>query len=101
MDEKKYNSNLNFWTIVLGILQGITTVASLLTVNIITIASAILAVVLVVLFVTFTKKKEIAGPILGIVLSAMYILSRDIISLVVGILLLIDCIKFLKYIKGE
>lgn len=99
MDETKFNSNLKFWGIALGILQGISTVASFLTANIITILSAIMAVVLIILFIALTKKKSMAGPIIGIVLGALYILSFDIVSLVIGILLILDCIKFVKYIN--
>lgn len=41
------------------------------------------------------------GPICGIIVSILLILSRDLISLIFGIFFLIDCIKLLNYLKNS
>lgn len=55
--------------------------------------------ILLYLFYTFTKRKKIAGPIIGIVLGSLYILQLDILTIVIGIFVLVDCISILKHIK--
>lgn len=46
----------------------------------------------------FNDKKQY-GAICGIITSILLIISMDIISLIFGILYLIDCIKILNYMK--
>lgn len=41
------------------------------------------------------------GAICGIIVSILLIISRDIISLIFGILYLIDCIKLINYMKNN
>ena len=53
------------------------------------------------MFYSFTKKKKIAGPIIGIILGCLYILQLNILTIVVGIFVLGDSIAMLKYIKGK
>lgn len=55
--------------------------------------------VLLYLFYTFTKQRKIAGPIIGIILGILYILELNIVGIVIGILVLADCIPMLKYVK--
>ena len=57
--------------------------------------------ILLYLFYSFTKKKKIAGPIIGIILGCLYILQLNILTIVVGIFVLGDSIAMLKYIKGK
>ena len=47
----------------------------------------------------FNDKKQY-GAICGIITSILLIISMDIISLIFGILYLIDCIKILNYMKN-
>lgn len=69
---------------------------------------AILCLTFIVSFILFynlTKKKIIAGPIIGIVLGSLYIvnfiLTRNIISVVLGIVVILDSISMLKYLKNK
>lgn len=55
--------------------------------------------ILLYLFYIFTKRKKIAGPIIGIVLGTLYILQLNILTIAIGIFILVDCISILKYIK--
>lgn len=103
IDERKYYKELKLWGILLSILQGITLISTIVSDNLLkgySIFGAITAIVLIILFWIFTYKKHIAGPILGIILGALYIISRDLISLIIGICLIIDCVRFIKYIKN-
>lgn len=99
MDEKKFKEIVKFWTVVLYLLQGVMLVACIASGEMVTIVSALLVLVLITLFIVFTSKKKKIGPICGIILSVLYIISRDIVSLVVGILLIMDCVKLLKNIN--
>ena len=58
-----------------------------------------------ILFYNLTKKKLIAGPIIGIVLGSLYIISfiwtRNIISVGLGIVVISDSTSMLKYIKNK
>lgn len=104
MDEIKFYKELKIWGILLSILQGITFFSAILSDSLVksySILGAIIAIILIILFWTFTYKKSIAGPILGIILGALYVISRDLISLILGIGLIIDCSRFIKYIKNN
>ncbi len=57
--------------------------------------------ILLYLFYAFTKKKKIAGPIIGIILGCLYISQLNIFSIVIGIFVLADSIAMLKYIKEQ
>lgn len=102
MTEEEFLKKLK-WTkifcVVIGILMGLS-----LLVNISSgyYMNAILSIVMLIwlyLFYAFTKKKNIAGPILGIILAALYILQFSIVGIILGICILVDCIAMLKYIK--
>ena len=47
------------------------------------------------------NEEEMYGPICGIIVSVLLILNRDIISVVFGILYLLDCIKIINYMKNN
>lgn len=99
MDEKKFKRNLMIWAVVLFLLQGIALVACIKSGEMISIVSALVALVLIFLFVNFSLKKNKVGPICGIILSILYIISFDISSILVGVLLISDCINLLKNIN--
>lgn len=58
-----------------------------------------LAIVFLYLWYNFTKKHNILGPILGIILAVYFIISFNILSIIIGIFILGDCIPMLKYIR--
>ena len=104
MDETKYYKELKLWGILLIIVQSISLFAIIfmdMELKGYSIFGALLAITLIILFWVLSYKKIIAGPILGIILGALYIISRDIISLLIGIGLIIDCSRFIKYIKSN
>mgnify|MGYP004587872049 FL=1 len=47
------------------------------------------------------NEEQLYGPICGIIVSVLMILNRDIISIVFGILYLIDCIKIVNYMRNN
>ena len=96
MDDKKLKSNLIFWGIVLLFLQIVIIIINIKAENSYALIGAGLSIVLIALFMIFSFKKSKLGPIFGIILSILYIISLDFVSIVIGILLLADCIKFLK-----
>lgn len=46
------------------------------------------------------NKKRIYGPICGIVVGILMFLSWDIISMVIGIILLIECVNLIKNMES-
>ena len=64
---------------------------------------ALIMVIWLILFYTLTKKKNIVGPILGIILAILYFIQFfiqfNIISVIFGICIFVDCIAMIKYIK--
>ena len=58
-------------------------------------------VLLLYLFYAFSKNKKIAGPIIGIILGILYIVQLNIVSIVIGFLILVDSIAMFKYIKSQ
>lgn len=64
------------------------------------ILSAIIDLVVLYCFYTFSKKRSIAGPIIGIVLAVLYISQMKLIPIIMGIVILIACIPMVKYIQG-
>lgn len=101
MDEKKLKSTLTFWAVVLGVLQGGLTILNYIAGNTNVLLGGIIAIILIILFIVFSFKKIKVGPIFGIILSLLYITSLDVVSVVVGVLLILDCIKILKYFKNN
>lgn len=51
---------------------------------------------IVIIFMVLSLKKKKAGPIIGIILGAIYILSFSIINAIVGICYIISCADLLK-----
>ena len=65
------------------------------------IATGILEIILIIATIKGLSDEKLYGAICGIVVSALLILSMDIISLIFGILYLIDCIKIVQYMKNN
>lgn len=98
--EKKVKGTKIF-CIIIGILFALSVFINISQQNYINAILSLGFLVLLYLFYSFTKKKKIAGPIIGIILGCLYILQLNIISIVIGIFVLVDSIAILKYIKGQ
>lgn len=101
MEEEKYQKSLRDakWFAV-GLLVLV------LIVSCIKIASSgfnimlIMQIVLLILTIKGYNEEKMYGPICGAITSILLILSKDIISLIFGILYLIDCIRIFRYMKN-
>lgn len=98
--EKKVRSTKIF-CIIIGILFILSIFLNLSQSNYINTILSLGFLILLYLFYTFTKKKKIAGPIIGIVLGILYILQLNILGIIIGIFILVDCIPMLKYLKNR
>ena len=62
------------------------------------IIQAIIYVIALYLFYTLTKKRNVIGPIIGIVLGVLYIGNLKLISIIIGVLLILACGAMYKFI---
>ena len=76
---KAFGRTLNTLSIILGIAQLIVIIATIKGLN----------------------DNQKYGAICGIIVSVLLMLNRDIISIIFGILYLIDCIKLINYMKNN
>ena len=114
MDEKKYKSVIVIWGVIFLVLHTL----SLINViglrpfyytyftKLITSFVALIVLALVIIFIGLSLKKKKAGPIIGIILGAIYILNFDflhifisVVNLVAGICFIISCAGLLKFIS--
>ena len=103
MTEEEYNKKVKgtkTFCIIIGILFVLGIFINISQQNYFNAILSLGFVILLYLFYTFSKNKKIAGPIIGIILGIMYILSLNAISIVIGILVLVDSISMFKYIKS-
>lgn len=98
--EKKLKGTKTF-CIIIGILFFIGIFLNLGQEKYINVVLSIILIILLILFYTLTKKRKVAGPIIGIILGSLYILQINIISIVVGIFIIIDSSAMIKYINGK
>lgn len=96
--EKKLKGTKTF-CIIIGILFALGIFISVSQQNYINAVLSLAFLILLYLFYSFTKKKKIIGPVIGIILGILYILELNILTIVMGIFILIDCISMLKYIR--
>ena len=100
--QKKVKGTKLFCTVI-GILMLISVFANFANGNIKNAIFALIMVIWLILFYILTKKKNIVGPILGIILALLYFIQFfiqfNIISVILGICILVDCIAMIKYIK--
>ncbi len=96
--EKKVKGTKIFCSI-LACLFSIVLLNSIAKQNILQAGLCIGFIVLLYLFYHFTKRRKIAGPIIGIILGILYILRLNIIGILIGVFILVDCIPMLKYVR--
>ncbi|MDE5831245.1 MAG: hypothetical protein K2H53_06630 [Clostridia bacterium] len=65
------------------------------------IVDGIILVVLLVLAYIFSKKKKLAGPILGIILGALDIIHLSVYGIIVGIYIIVHCASMCKDISAS
>lgn len=96
--EKKVKDTKIF-CIIIGILFVIGIFSGISQQNIATTVMSIGFIILLYLFYSLSKKKKMIGPIIGILLGTLYILRLNILTIIMGICILVDCISMIKYIK--
>ncbi|MCI9366167.1 MAG: hypothetical protein HFJ54_06475 [Clostridia bacterium] len=64
------------------------------------VVDGIILVVLLILSYIFSKKKKLAGPILGIILGALDILHFSVYGIIIGIYIIIHCASMCKDISA-
>lgn len=106
MTEEEFQKKLKgtkLFCIVIGILMLVGVISNFARGNTKSAIISLIMVIWLILFYTLSKKKNIIGPILGIILAILYFIQFfmqfNIISIVFGIAILIDCIAMIKYIK--
>jgi len=104
MDEQKFEKTIKdvkWVAIVLLILFSIVFVVNLSSGELTTLVVLINIADLALLLITAIgcSKKLMYGPICGIVVSILLILSFDILSIIIGICLLVECVNVIRYMK--
>lgn len=103
MTEEEFQKKLKgtkVFCIILSILFTILLIVSIVAKSYFSMAISLVCIVLLFLFYSLTKKKKIAGPIIGIIIGSVYILQFNILTIVIGILVIIDCASLIKYINS-
>ena len=104
MDEKKYKSIVVVWGVILLILQALSVINVVglrpdmyddLT-KLVTAFVATIMMALIIVYIVLSLKKKKAGPIIGIITGAVYILNFSIVSVIAGICFIIYCIGMIK-----
>ena len=105
MNESKYKRYVLIWGIILIILQTFTLINIINTTRVyasfksISLFVAVLMLILLVLFLVLSLKKVKAGPIIGIIVGAIYITNLSIINIILGVCFIISCADMLKELK--
>lgn len=71
------------------------------TLDTLSIVVGIAQLVVIIATIKGLNDNQIYGAICGIIVSVLLMLNRDIISIIFGILYLIDCIKLVNYMKNN
>lgn len=69
--------------------------------NSLTIILGIAQLVVIIATIKGLNDEQMYGAVCGIIVSVLLMLNRDIISIIFGILYLIDCIKLVKHMKNN
>ena len=108
MNEKRYKSVIVLWGVIFLVLHTLSLI------NVVGLRPfaytyvALIVLALVIIFMGFSLKKKKAGPIIGIILGAIYILNFNltnifisIVNLVAGVCFIISCAGMLRFIAKE
>ena len=98
--EKKLRGT-KWFSITLSVINSITLLAGIYLKNWYIVFLELVIITVLILFYVLTKKRMIAGPIIGIVLGILYIMSFNIISISLGIVVILDSIVMYKYISNK
>ncbi len=116
MNEKRYKSVIVLWGVIFLVLHtlslinvvGLRPFAFTYLDKLITSLVALIVLALVIIFIGLSLKKKKAGPIIGIVLGAIYILNFNltnifisVVNLVAGVCFIISCAGMLRFIAKE
>jgi len=102
MDEQKFEKTLKdakWFSIILLVLSVIIFVLSYKTMNTISIISSIIQLALLLGAAMGCSKRMMYGPVCGVVVAILMIISLSILDIILGILFLIECINLIKYMK--
>ena len=111
MDEKRYKSVVALWSIIFLCLQAITMINvvginpgdyTALTKSIDSLA-AVIIIALTIIFMELSLKYKKSGPIIGMVIGAVYIVaSFNVGYMIIGILFIFSCADLLQELnKGK
>ena len=114
MNEKKYKSVVVIWGVIFLVIHTLSLINVIglrpfyytyLT-KLITSFVVLIVLALVIIFMGLSLKKKKAGPIIGIILGAIYILNfnlthifMSVVNLVAGVCFIISCVGMLKFIS--
>ena len=109
MDEKKYKSIVVIWGVIFLVLHtlslinvvGLRPFAYTYLYKLVTSFVAVIMIALIIIYLVLSLKKKKAGPIIGIIVGAVYILSFSIINVVIGVCFIVSCAGMLKDISKE
>ncbi len=114
MNEKKYKSVIVIWGVIFLVLHTLSLINVIglfpylytyLT-KLLTSLVALIVLALVIIFMGLSLKEKKAGPIIGIILGAIYILNfnlthifMSVVNLIAGVCFIISCVGMLKFIS--
>lgn len=103
MDYEKAIKNAKFFAVGILVLAIITFCLNVFggASSTLTIFLGIAQLLVIIAAIKGLNDNQMYGAICGIIVSVLLILNRDIISIIFGILYLIDCIKLVNYMKNN
>ena len=107
MNEKKYKAVVAIWGVIFLTLQALSMINvvglnPILYSDFYKLVTAFLVLIMMALTISYlllSLKKKKAGPIIGIVIGALYILVLNIINILVGVCFIVSCVSMLKDIE--
>ena len=107
MNEKKYKAVVAIWGVIFLTLQALSMI-NVVGLNpilysdfykLVTAFFVLIMMALTISYLLLSLKKKKAGPIIGIVIGALYILVLNIINILVGVCFIVSCVSMLKDIE--
>ena len=108
MNEDEFNKKLKgtkwFWTLVSCVFSFVL-IIFIIQQKLLLAMLCLAFIICFILFYSFTKRKIIAGPIIGIALGCLYLISfmwtRSILSIALGIVVVLDSVSMFKFLKNS